>query len=50
MKKAAIYARMSCPDEPIRSQISALQEVAQRRGFETVVYEDRGTGTRTRPF
>ena len=40
---------MSCPDEPIQSQVSGLQELAQRRGFETVVYEDRGTGTRKHP-
>ncbi len=48
MKKAAIYARVSCPDEP-QSQVSNLRELAQWHGFETVVYEDRGTGTRRHP-
>jgi DNA invertase Pin-like site-specific DNA recombinase len=47
MKKAAIYVRVSCY-EPIQSQLNKLREVAQRRGFETVVYEDRGTGTRAK--
>jgi len=46
MKKAAIYVRAACPDEPTQSQVSGLQELAQRRGFGTVVYEDRGTSTR----
>jgi DNA invertase Pin-like site-specific DNA recombinase len=50
VKRAAIYARgLSCPDEPIQSQVSVLREHAQQRGFETVAYEDRGTGTRRRP-
>ena len=48
MKRAAIYARGLCPDEPIRFQVSGLQEVAQRGAFETVVYEDRGTGIRAK--
>jgi DNA invertase Pin-like site-specific DNA recombinase len=48
VKRAAIYARGLCPDEPIRFEVSGLQEVAQRSGFETVVYEDRGTGIRAK--
>jgi DNA invertase Pin-like site-specific DNA recombinase len=46
MRKAAIYVRVSCLDEPIQSQVSGLQELAQRRGFEPIVYQDRGTSTR----
>jgi site-specific DNA recombinase len=49
VRRAAIYARVLCPYEPIQSQVSSLRELAQRRGFETVVYEDRGTGTKKRP-
>jgi len=40
---------MACPDEPVQSEVSGLQELAQQRGFETVIYEDRGTGTRKHP-
>ena len=50
MKRAAIYARVLCPYEPIQSQVSSLRELAQRRGFETVVYEDRGTTTRGKHY
>ena len=46
ISKAAIYARVSCSDEPIQSQVSDLRELAQRRGLETTVYEDRGTSTK----
>ena len=48
MKRAAIYARASCPDESIRSQINNLRELGQRRCFEIVAYEDRGTGIRAK--
>jgi site-specific DNA recombinase len=47
MKKAAIYVRVPCPDES-QSQVSNLRELAQRRGFEIVAYEDHSTGTRRR--
>jgi DNA invertase Pin-like site-specific DNA recombinase len=47
IKKAAIYVRVSCPDEP-QSQVNNLRELAQQRGFEIVAYEDRGTGTKRR--
>jgi len=47
VKRAAIYARGLCPDEP-QSQVSNLRELAQRRGFEILAYDDRGTGIRAK--
>jgi DNA invertase Pin-like site-specific DNA recombinase len=43
MKKAAIYVRVSTPDQHVESQLYDLRESAARRGFEVVhEYEDRG--------
>lgn len=43
MKKAAIYVRVSTPDQHVESQLYDLRELAVRRGFEVVhEYEDRG--------
>jgi len=43
MKKAAIYVRVSTPDQHVESQLYDLRELAAQRGFEVVhEYEDRG--------
>jgi len=43
MKKAAIYVRVSTPDQHVESQLYDLRELAAQRGFEIVhEYEDRG--------
>jgi DNA invertase Pin-like site-specific DNA recombinase len=43
MKKAAIYVRVSTPDQHVESQLFDLRELAAQRGFEVVhEYEDRG--------
>ena len=43
MKKAAIYARVSTPDQHLENQILDLQKLATQRGFEVVKeYCDRG--------
>jgi DNA invertase Pin-like site-specific DNA recombinase len=43
MKKAAIYVRVSTPDQHVESQLYDLRELAAQRGFEVVYeYEDRG--------
>jgi hypothetical protein len=43
MKKAAIYVRVSTPDQHVESQLYDLREFAAQRGFEVVhEYEDRG--------
>ena len=43
MKKAAIYVRVSTPDQHVESQFYDLRELAAQRGFEVVhEYEDRG--------
>jgi DNA invertase Pin-like site-specific DNA recombinase len=43
MKKAAIYVRVSTPDQRVESQLYDLRELAAQRGFEVVhEYEDRG--------
>jgi len=43
MKKAAIYVRVSTPDQDVESQLYDLRELATRRGFEVAhEYEDRG--------
>jgi DNA invertase Pin-like site-specific DNA recombinase len=43
MKKAAIYARVSTPDQHIETQLYQLRELAARRGFEVVhEYTDIG--------
>ena len=41
--KAAIYVRVSTPDQHVESQLYDLRELAAQRGFEVVhEYEDRG--------
>jgi|SRR5271157_1109073 len=43
MKKAAIYARVSTPEQRVESQLYDLRELAAQRGFDVVhEYEDRG--------
>jgi DNA invertase Pin-like site-specific DNA recombinase len=43
MKKAAIYARVSTPDQHIENQLLDLKKLAAQRGFEVVrEYTDRG--------
>jgi DNA invertase Pin-like site-specific DNA recombinase len=42
-KAAAIYVRVSTPDQRVESQLYDLRELAAQRGFEVVhEYEDRG--------
>jgi len=42
-KAAAIYVRVSTPDQHVESQLYDLRELASQRGFEIVhEYEDRG--------
>jgi DNA invertase Pin-like site-specific DNA recombinase len=50
MKKAAIYARVSTPDQHIETQLYQLRELAARRGFEVVhEYTDVGvSGSKAR--
>ena len=50
MKKAAIYARVSTPDQHIETQLYQLRELAAKRGFEVVgEYQDLGnSGTKAR--
>ncbi len=49
MKKAAIYARVSTPDQHIETQLYQLRELAARRGFEVVQeYTDIGSGSKSR--
>src|SRR6202158_2229304 len=49
-KAAAIYVRVSTPDQHVESQLYDLRELAAHRGFEVVhEYEDRGiSGTKAR--
>jgi DNA invertase Pin-like site-specific DNA recombinase len=43
MKRAAIYVRVSTPDQHVESQLYDLRELAAQRGFEVIhEYEDRG--------
>ena len=43
MKKAAIYARVSTPDQHLENQVLDLRKLAAQRGFEVVrEYTDRG--------
>jgi DNA invertase Pin-like site-specific DNA recombinase len=43
MKKAAIYVRVSTPDQHVESQLYDLRELGAQRGFEVVhEYADRG--------
>ena len=46
MKKAAIYARVSTPDQHVETQLYDLRKLAAQRGFEVVrEYCDRGVST-----
>jgi DNA invertase Pin-like site-specific DNA recombinase len=51
MKKAAIYVRVSTPDQHVESQLYDLRELAAQKGYEIVhEYEDRGVcGQKARP-
>jgi DNA invertase Pin-like site-specific DNA recombinase len=43
MKKAALYVRVSTPDQHVESQLYDLRELAAQKGYEIVrEYEDRG--------
>jgi DNA invertase Pin-like site-specific DNA recombinase len=50
MKKAAIYARVSTPDQHVENQLLDLRKLAAQRGFEVVrEYCDRGiSGSKAR--
>ncbi len=50
MKKAAIYARVSTPDQRVESQLYDLRKIAAQRGFNVVrEYCDRGiSGSKSR--
>ncbi len=49
MQRAAIYARVSTPEQCLANQIYDLREMASRRGYEVVnEYTDVGSGTKTR--
>jgi DNA invertase Pin-like site-specific DNA recombinase len=50
MKKAAIYVRVSTPDQHIESQLYDLRELAAQKGYEVVhEYQDCGiSGTKAR--
>lgn len=50
MKKTAIYARVSTPDQHLENQILDLRKLAAQRGFEVVrEYTDRGiSGSKTK--
>ena len=46
MKKAAIYARVSTPEQHVETQLYDLRKLAAQRGFEVVrEYCDRGVST-----
>jgi DNA invertase Pin-like site-specific DNA recombinase len=49
--RAAIYARISTPEQHIDTQLFDLRQLAQQRGYEVVsecVYTDVGSGTKAR--
>src|SRR5208283_1545228 len=49
MKRAAIYVRVSTPDQHVESQLYDLRELAAQKGFEVVQeYADRISGTKSR--
>jgi DNA invertase Pin-like site-specific DNA recombinase len=49
MQRAAIYARVSTPEQCLENQLYDLREMASRRGYEVVhEYTDVGSGTKTR--
>ena len=49
MPRAAVYARVSTPDQCIENQLIQLREIAARRGYEIVhEYTDIGSGSKAR--
>lgn len=47
MQKAAIYVRVSTPDQHVESQLYDLRELAATRGFDVVKeYQDCGPSSR----
>jgi DNA invertase Pin-like site-specific DNA recombinase len=49
MPRAAVYARVSTPDQCIENQLYELRELAARRGYEIVhEYTDIGSGSKAR--
>jgi DNA invertase Pin-like site-specific DNA recombinase len=49
MQRAAIYARVSTPEQCLENQLYDLREMATRRGYEIVKeYTDIGSGSRAR--
>jgi DNA invertase Pin-like site-specific DNA recombinase len=49
MKKAAIYARVSTPDQHLETQLLDLREMAKQRGYEVVrEYTDQISGTKSK--
>ena len=50
MKKCALYARVSTPEQHVETQLYDLRQLAAQRGFEVVAeYTDRGiSGTKAR--
>jgi DNA invertase Pin-like site-specific DNA recombinase len=49
MPRAAIYARVSTPEQCLDNQLYDLREMASRRGYEIVhEYTDIGSGSKTR--
>jgi DNA invertase Pin-like site-specific DNA recombinase len=49
MQRAAIYARVSTPDQCVENQLYQLRELAARRGYEIVrEYTDIGSGSKSR--
>jgi DNA invertase Pin-like site-specific DNA recombinase len=49
MPRAAIYARVSTPDQCIENQLYELRELAARRGYEIIhEYTDIGSGSKSR--
>src|ERR1039458_4855584 len=49
MQRAAIYARVSTPEQCLENQLYELRELAARRGYEIVhEYTDVGSGSKSR--
>jgi len=49
MQRAAVYARISTPEQSVENQLYELRELAARRGYEIVhEYTDVGSGSKSR--
>ena len=49
MQRAAIYARVSTPEQCLENQLYDLREMTSRRGYEIVhEYTDVGSGSKAR--